>query len=269
MAGPGSYTLHPMALQTTRAYRTVSRSAALALAGFPPLVHVAAEYAGTYTAIREAQDKGSEITRAGRFRLRLHFHKKTLENWQQDLSRESAGRQVIDAIQPILGGRVNRDHGGLTYRVTQMLSGHGCFGKYPYRIGKKGTAACHHCDNRVDTAQHTMEECPAWADERRTLRDIVGEDLCPPTLVAKMVESEEAWCGIITFCEAVMRAKRRWSENVGAFPLREMCARNIGTGSTVGGGVRGFFLFSPPPHRVDFLEEVDRRAWVRSVRSDQ
>ena len=49
----------------------------------------------------------------------------------------------------------------LTYRVTQMLTGHGCSGEYLHRIRKKATVRYHHCDASVDLAQHTLEYCPA------------------------------------------------------------------------------------------------------------
>lgn len=180
-----------MALRTAQAYRTVSRGAALVLMGFPPLVHVAVEYAAAFKAIREARSRGVDITHAGRSRLKLHLQRKTLENWQQDLIGETAGKRLIDAIRPILDEWVGRRHGGLTYRATQIMSGHGCFDKYLHGIGKERSVACHHCDSMMDTALHTLEECPAWAEERRALRVIVGDDLSLPTLVGKMVESEE------------------------------------------------------------------------------
>ena len=48
-----------------------------------------------------------------------------------------------------LGRLVGR--GRPTYRVTQVLTGHGCFGEYLLRIRKKDTARCHHCDASVTT----------------------------------------------------------------------------------------------------------------------
>lgn len=61
--------------------------------------------------------------------------------------------------------------------MTQVLTGHGCFGEYLCRIKKERTTACHHCEEAVDTAQHTLAECPAWVEERRVLTDIVSGDL--------------------------------------------------------------------------------------------
>ncbi|XP_053990429.1 uncharacterized protein LOC128882726 [Hylaeus volcanicus] len=47
----------------------------------------------------------------------------------------------------------------LTYKL--LCVGHGCFGEYLQRMGRESTAQCHHCGEKVDTARHTLEECPA------------------------------------------------------------------------------------------------------------
>ncbi|KMQ88454.1 reverse transcriptase [Lasius niger] len=94
--------------------------------------------------------------------------------------------------------------------MTQVFTGHGCFGEYLGRIGKKNSRVRWFCDYECDTAQHTLEECPAWAGEREELRAKVGRDLSLPTLVGKMVEGEEreeVWRAVSSFCEKVMSQK--------------------------------------------------------------
>lgn len=199
--------LHPMALRVARAYRTVARGAALALAGLPPLVLIAEEHAKAYKAVRDARSRGVEVTGAGRKRLMLRLRNLTLDRWKEFLLRESSGRRTVDALQPIIKEWVNRGHGGVSYRLTQILTGHGCFGKYLFGIGKEGTTKCHHCECAVDTAQHILIECSAWEEERIALRDIAGADLSLPTIVGKMVETEDVWRNMVAFCEATMRAK--------------------------------------------------------------
>lgn len=105
--------------------------------------------------------------------------------------------------------------------MTQILTGHGCFGQYLCRIGRECTTACHHCRNERDTAQHTLANCPAWDTLRRALTDVIGEDLSLPTVIRKVVGSEEAWSAFSSFCEAVMlqkeeaeRIRRREAEDV-------------------------------------------------------
>ncbi|KMQ89244.1 reverse transcriptase [Lasius niger] len=101
---------------------------------------------------------------------------------------------------------MDRPHGRMSFHLTQVLAGHGCFGEYLHKIGKELTAQCHHCDKERDTAQHTLEFCPAWAEERRALTDKVGNDLSLPIIVNRMVESDEAWKAIVS-CGRIMLRK--------------------------------------------------------------
>lgn len=102
---------------------------------------------------------------------------------------------------------VDRSHGRMSFHLTQVFAGHGCFGEYLCKTGKERTTRCHHCEESRDTAQHTLEFCPAWAEERRVLVQIIGEDLSLPAIATKMVESEEAWEAVSSFCFKVMKQK--------------------------------------------------------------
>ncbi|XP_012276844.1 uncharacterized protein LOC105697777 [Orussus abietinus] len=66
--------------------------------------------------------------------------------------------QAVGAVLASWDSWLDRGHGRHTYRLTQVLTGHGCFGEYLCRIGREATARCHHCDAERDTAQHTLEE---------------------------------------------------------------------------------------------------------------
>jgi len=90
-----------------------------------------------------------------------------------------------------------------------VLTGHGCFGEYLHeKARREPTTQCHHCEEERDTAQHTLAECPAWDAQRRVLTAIVGDDLSLPAIVSKMVESEDAWDAMVSFCEQVMAQKK-------------------------------------------------------------
>ncbi|XP_026315152.1 uncharacterized protein LOC113226649 [Hyposmocoma kahamanoa] len=90
--------------------------------------------------------------------------------------------------------------------MTQVFSGYGCFRKYLCRTaGREPTSTCHHCDNCLEeTAQHTLEECPTWAEQRGFLVAAVGSDLSLPTIVRSMVESKRSCDAILAFCEEVI-----------------------------------------------------------------
>jgi len=95
----------------------------------------------------------------------------------------------------------------VTFHLAQVLTGHGCFGDYLCRIKKEPTTQCHHCTADQDSAQHTLEFCPPWAEERRVLVSEVGADLSLGTVMAAMVSRETAWRAVVSFCSKVMLQK--------------------------------------------------------------
>ena len=69
---------------------------------------------------------------------------------------------------------IERAHGALTYRITQLLTGHRVFESYLYRIGHRGSPVSLFCRAANDTAVHTLLFCPAWAEQRMGLLPLVG-----------------------------------------------------------------------------------------------
>ncbi|XP_041979474.1 uncharacterized protein LOC121733324 [Aricia agestis] len=87
---------------------------------------------------------------------------------------------------------VDRKKGALSFRLTQVLTGHGCFGRYLCEIvGREETTRCHHCDDERDTAAHTLTACPSWTRQRAALTTAIGPDLSLPALVSVMLTSEQ------------------------------------------------------------------------------
>lgn len=119
-----------------------------------------------------------------------------------------AGRSTIDAVRPVLREWCKRAFGSLTFRMVQVLTGHGCFGQYLHRIARREpSAVCHECGAGIDSAQHTLAECPSWEQQRRALAAVVGEELLLPNVVRAMVAREEAWVAMASFCEDVIAQK--------------------------------------------------------------
>ncbi|XP_076660102.1 uncharacterized protein LOC143363389 [Halictus rubicundus] len=140
--------------------------------------------------------------------------------WHRSLEASTPSRKLLERVRRRLALRVIRGYrtisteawcrrrGRLTFRLTQVLSGHGCFGEYLQRMGREPTAQCHHCGEDVDTARHTLEECPAWAGPRRVLRAAVGGwDLALSTVVDHMVGSVGSWKAVASFCDEVIQQK--------------------------------------------------------------
>lgn len=93
-----------------------------------------------------------------------------------------------------------------------MLTGHGSFGAFLFRIGKAISPICVFCREGVaDDAAHTLGQCSAWDEERTTLNRTleVEEDLNLPSVVRAICESSDAWLAFAQFCDTVMTVKER------------------------------------------------------------
>lgn len=69
------------------------------------------------------------------------------------------------------------------------------------------TPNCMFCNEETDSAQHTIQICTAWEEERRKLKDQVGEDLSLRTLISRILENKEKWLAFPNFAETVMARK--------------------------------------------------------------
>lgn len=65
-----------------------------------------------------------------------------------------------------------------------------------------------HCIVGNDSAQHTLEEYAAWAEEREALRRIVGEDLSQRAVLIVIVGGNEKWRAFSFFCKTVIPRKK-------------------------------------------------------------
>ncbi|KLV34219.1 hypothetical protein AB894_15215 [Piscirickettsia salmonis] len=198
-----------MAIRVIRGYRTISGEAANLLAGLPPWDLEAKVLARVFSLRADARRRGETPLPRQISAWRDELRRDLMAEWQQRLSQPRAGLAVIAAVSPLFEEWLERRHGVLTYRLTQVLTGHGSFGRFLFLIGREETPGCHHCEDRPeDTVEHTLAVCPAWAEHRRVLRDVVGDGaLSRPALIQAMVRSEGDWDAVSSFCEAVMLAK--------------------------------------------------------------
>lgn len=169
-----------LAIRVIRGYRTVSEEAAITLAGMTPWDHLAKAYARAYREIREKGD----LEKLEEERIKQRALLQARNEWRSELESEEATRsRAVLAILPSWELWANKGPAKLTFRVTQVLTGHGCFGEYLRRIGAEETASCRHCPESVDSAQHTVEVCEAFSEQRRKLVEAIGPDLSPVSLV--------------------------------------------------------------------------------------
>ncbi|CAH2041145.1 unnamed protein product, partial [Iphiclides podalirius] len=90
--------------------------------------------------------------------------------WRARLSQEQyAHKRVIEAILPVFEAWMQRRQGRLTYRLTQLITGHGCDGSYE------------------DSATHTLVVCPAWETKRNVLVTHIGRNLSLSAVMSAML----------------------------------------------------------------------------------
>ncbi|XP_020298803.1 uncharacterized protein LOC109863036, partial [Pseudomyrmex gracilis] len=115
-----------------------------------------------------------------------------LFGWEQFLSEPDVDAQeVVRVVRPHLEVWLDNGVGRLTYRVTQVLTGHSCFGEYLCRIGRESTTQCHKCGAASDSVKHTVDECLWCARERRELTAKIGFDLSLECLIKALCSREE------------------------------------------------------------------------------
>ncbi|XP_018360089.1 PREDICTED: uncharacterized protein LOC108759241 [Trachymyrmex cornetzi] len=155
-----------IACRTIRGFRTVSFATATILAGTPPLLLKAQMYANVYEAMQKLRSQGMKwIPPSVSEPVRSRERNRMLRNWEAWIrSPGQSGGEVGIELRPHLQKWAEAKI-GLTYRCTQLLTGHGCFGQYLHKIKKEKSARYWHCPARLHTAQHTREECPAWGTE--------------------------------------------------------------------------------------------------------
>jgi hypothetical protein len=160
-------------------------------------------------------------------RIRTLAQREALRQWKEALVLPTAGHRTIEAIRSVLEKWVERRHGILSFRIVQILTGHGCFGHYLHKVARREeTPQCHHCDALDDTAEHTLQVCQAWRRQRVDLIDAldIGGVLSLSNMVEAMLDSESAWEAVASICENVMSqketAEREREEDALAAPLR-------------------------------------------------
>ncbi|XP_060819659.1 uncharacterized protein LOC132909087 [Bombus pascuorum] len=191
-----------VAIRITRVFRTIS---AAVLAGLPPFELQALRCREIYLRTRSllggvgAMDANAEA----------QARRELLGRWRAGLDTRTGASRLrdLEAVLPNWDVWLDGDAPPLTHRVTQLLTGHGCFGEYLPRIGKGATAHCHHCGARVDSAQHTLENCPTWAAPRHSLTGEIGYDLSPPAILEALLTSERGRNAVASFCELVILRK--------------------------------------------------------------
>lgn len=185
------------ALRITSAYRTVSETAVLLIAGMTPIDI----YAQERQKIWNIKQNESQLLTVEEVKA------ETVTLWQSRWSAATNGRWTAKLI-PDITIWLNRKSGEVNYYLTQMISGHGYFRKYLCKVGKCDTPYClYEGTDTVDDAEHTFFECTRWRNDRLELEIEIGH-ITTDNLVEKMVENDDKWSAVAKYCERLLRAKK-------------------------------------------------------------
>lgn len=200
-----------VAIRVIASYRTASFDAATVLARIPPWKLEASMRCRVFSRFADLKASG-EFTHQSEAEVRNGENLLLMRQWDIALGKpDSWGKRTITAIRPLLVRWMARDHGEVNYYVTQILTGHGSFGHYLWRIGRRSTAKCFHCPSNDDTLEHTISECPAWDNLRFDLINKFGmgylDRLTLDLIVNKILVNKENWLNFSHFAVSVMKRK--------------------------------------------------------------
>lgn len=203
-----------IASRAVAAYRTVSFDAVTLLARMPPWTLEASMRARVYSRFADLRCR-DEQTNEALVEIREQETNTMLRQWDVTLQRPNAwGGRTLLAIRPRFREWLGRRHGYLTHYITQFLSGHGSlgsFGYYLWRMGKRASAHCSHCNSADDTVEHTLAECIAFEAQRGVLRlslELVRHAPVTLTVVIETALASEAnWAAFSSFAFEVISIK--------------------------------------------------------------
>lgn len=214
-------------LRVIRAYRTVSQEMALVLAGNPPVELQAAKLEAVYTRKKVAAEGNVRITDRGLAIIRKQEQDRLVKRWRSKVKeRANTGKGFNWEILSCLQEWVERSHGELTYYATQIITGHGCFREYTYRIGKTDNNRCRFCEHSIENNIHVLVNCEEWKENRERLTSGFGRKVESLGIMMKgMVADPNKWNAVLEFCKTVMSRKEVVEREEQADARREVLIR--------------------------------------------
>ncbi|KMQ91349.1 reverse transcriptase [Lasius niger] len=208
-----------LAIRVISAYRTTSCDAASLLARIPPL-HITALCRKRVFERVSALKASGEWSRDTAMEIRNTEQLVLYHQWAEYLRNPSLwGKRTVTAIYPHFVEWIEREHRCLNHYMSQLLTGHGSFGHFLLRIGKRGDESCPHCDSDSDTMEHTLGECPAWDEMRTRLINKIGPveggggALTLRFMVGAILKSRENWSAFSEFAASVIKSKEEKERN--------------------------------------------------------
>ena len=197
-----------MAIRIIRGYRTISYDAAITIAGLIPYDMNANTDRATFQYVRNLRASGYEIPRTAVNKLRSQALKGAWEQRRTEIAASgSANKKGIKEILKVWDTWGEKGVSSLTYRITQVLSGHGCLGEYLYKIGAETHPGCHECGAPIDSIKHVVESCPRFGLQRLTLETILEQPVTTEAITNALVGNANQRSAASSFCEQIIKIK--------------------------------------------------------------
>lgn len=180
------------ALRITSAYRTVSTSAVLVLAGIPPIDLLILEREEIYNQTQLISWANSQERTRKISEIKNNARDNIMVKWQERWNHDENGRWTYDLI-PNIRVWMERRHGNMGYFLTQAMTNHGSFNKYLHRFKLRHISSCDSCGAQEEDAKHILFECGKWLEQRQALNAKLGVTLTHENLLKVMLESKDAW----------------------------------------------------------------------------
>jgi hypothetical protein len=127
--------------------------------------------------------------------------------WQQRWNRSTKGRWT-HRLLPNVDRWLNKPPMSLSFHLTQVLSGHGCFRSYLHKMNRAADSMCTYCGDPDDTVEHTMFHCSHWENHRETMRPFINGRLPVPEDVCDIMCGPEAWSDLDAHLQASFKRAR-------------------------------------------------------------
>lgn len=103
---------------------------------------------------------------------------------------------------------MERAHDEVDFYLRKLLTVHGYFRHYLWRIKKIRCPQCRYCGAERDDASHTFFNCVRFSLQCSKLASADGGDISPNNSVGVMLRSEKLWDAVAAFAETVLRNKK-------------------------------------------------------------
>ncbi|CAL1672920.1 unnamed protein product [Lasius platythorax] len=208
-------------IRVVSGYRTISFDVATLLARMPPWTLEVAMRRRVYERVTDLRRR-NEWSKEAVADLKKQERNIMNRQWSASLNRPGApGVFTRGIIRPHFTKWLGRKFGNTSFRMTQMLTGHGCFGHYLSRMRKRDLLACLHFTADDDTVEHTIYECPALVDQRMALWISLSQEAETMDLgciIETIVDSQTKWLAFSLFANSVIEGKetreREWEREV-------------------------------------------------------